>query len=205
MLQVRNLSKRYGNRLVLRGIDLDLGAGDCIGISGANGAGKSTLLKILAHRSAYDGGSVVYSERIRPFDVSWLGHEPGLYLDFSAQENLEFFARLSGNGDTANVEGILARVGLGRTGQKRLREFSRGMKQRAALGRLLVEKRWLWLLDEPTTGLDIHAKELLRDLVDEHREDGGSVMLVTHHRDVMEWLGASCRILKGGILQEVEA
>ncbi len=69
----------------------------------------------------------------------------------------------------------------------------------------LVENRWLWLLDEPTTGLDIHAKELLREVVDEHRENGGSVVLVTHHRDVMEWLGATCHILKGGILQEVEA
>ena len=205
MLQVRNLSKRYGNRLVLRNIHLDILRGVCLGISGANGAGKSTLLKILAHRSAYDGGSIVYSEQEAPrCDVSWLGHEPGLYLDFSARENLEFFAHLSGNGGTADVEGILTRVGLGRTGQKRVREFSRGMKQRAALGRLLVENRWLWLLDEPTTGLDIHAKELLRDVVDEHRENGGSVVLVTHHRDVMEWLGATCHILKGGILQEVD-
>lgn len=207
MLQVQNLSKRYGNRLVLREVSFDLKPGCSLGVRGANGAGKSTLLRILSGRMRPSKGAVVQDLGDRKAGqpgLSWVGHEPALYLDFSAQENLEFFQSIGGGegNSLCSLSEALSRVGLDRAANKRVRAFSRGMKQRLALARLLVEGRPLWLMDEPSTGLDAESRQVLYEVIALHRERGGAVVLVSHHEEVLQEACNQVLCLVKGRLQD---
>jgi len=202
MIRVEGLKKRYEHRLILRGIDFQLAAGEAIGIRGANGSGKSTLIQILAGRLRATGGSVTVEAPLGPGPMSWLGHQPGVYLDFTARENLEFFSKLAGtpHGFRWSVDAAMEEMGISGTGKKRVRAFSRGMKQRVALARLMVEGRSVWLLDEPGTGLDVVSRGLLGGLVAQHQERGGACILVSHHEDLLTDIPCRVLTLSKGVL-----
>ena len=202
MIHVEGLKKRYEHRLVLRGIDFQLAPGEVVGIRGANGSGKSTLIQIMAGRLRATGGTVTVEPPLGPGPMSWLGHQPGVYLDFTARENLEFFSKLTGtpHGHRWSVDGALDEMGLSGTGKKRVRAFSRGMKQRVALARLMVEGRSVWLLDEPGTGLDVVSRGLLAGLVAQHQEKGGACILVSHHEDLLMDIPSRVLTLSKGVL-----
>jgi len=189
-LAARGLAWAVGDRYVLLDLELALPAGRFVAISGGNGSGKTTLLHLLAGRIRPTGGAVLLDGAdLRDLEpgyvgrrIGWLGHKPGLYLDLSAHENVALFASVSGRPlSDADVTGLLDRVGLGRLDHHRpVRGFSRGMKQRAGLARVLATGADVWLLDEPTTGLDHEGREVLvrtlRDVVD----SGATVFAASH-------------------------
>ena len=204
MIRVEGLTKRYGHRLVLRGVEFELSPGESLGIRGANGSGKSTLIQILAGRLRPTAGVIQIGTPFNQGSVSWLGHQPGVYLDFSARENLAFFSQLelSAVGGRSAVDKALEEMGLGNTGNKRVRAFSRGMKQRVALARLLVEGRSLWLLDEPSTGLDVASRNLMSQLIKSHQERGGACLVVSHHEELLSGVTDRILTLHRGVLGE---
>jgi heme exporter protein A len=173
MIELHKLTKAFGSKVALRGIDLRVAEGESLVIFGPNGAGKTTLIRILANLSRPTGGRV----RIGGLDLATHGvgirrhlgvvsHAPLLYDSLTAEENLRFFARLYGLRDpAARIAELLQQVGLtGRRGDL-VRTYSRGMVQRLAIARALLHDPPILLLDEPDTGLDPQAAEMLHDLL----------------------------------------
>lgn len=187
VLEAHGVSRRYGRRWVLRHVDAAFQGGTVTAVTGANGAGKSTLLAVLCGASRPTEGEVrlsgldLHGDARRRQRIAVLSHQPWIYPELSALENLRFFARLHGRAaDDAHLRGILERVDLASTGTQRAGTFSRGMSQRLGLGRVLSQGADVWLLDEPTTGLDPAGRELLLRLVADARAAGTCIVWVTH-------------------------
>jgi heme exporter protein A len=173
MIELRKLTKAFGSKVALRGVDLRVAAGESLVIFGPNGAGKSTLIRILSSLSRPTSGTVriggydlaTHAEGIRRY-LGVVSHAPLLYDSLTAEENLRFFGRLY---SVANLEGrvgdMLSRVGLAHRRGDLVRTFSRGMVQRLAIARALLHEPQVLLLDEPDTGLDPQAAEMLHGLL----------------------------------------
>lgn len=204
-LQARGLTKRFGSRRALEGLDWSVRAGESWAIFGPNGAGKSTLLRIAAGALRPDGGRLTLDgldprrDAAARAGLGWIAHAAMLYDDLTALENLVFFARLHGvpQPRTRAME-LLARFELDHRAEDRVDTLSRGLRQRVALARALVHDPTLVLFDEPFSGLDPRASLLLRGVVGELRLRGRTLLIVTH--DVTEGLSLSDRwiTLRGG-------
>jgi heme ABC exporter ATP-binding subunit CcmA len=188
MVRLQGVTKRFAHVWALRGIDLEIRRGRCLGIFGANGAGKTTLLNILATLARPSSGQVTIAgydavreaDKIRPL-LGVLGHRTYLYGDLTASENLQFYGRLFGvpNAHQRSQE-WLHRVGLDPDSRQRVRTFSRGMQQRLAIARVLLHEPELLLLDEPYTGLDQNAVGRLQHLLDDLQAAERTIILSTH-------------------------
>jgi heme exporter protein A len=186
-LEVEELERRYGERAALSGVSFSLGEGQTLGLFGPNGAGKSTLLRVLATLLRPHAGRVRVLGADLPGEawrvrgrVGYMGHEPLLYRELSGRENLLFHARLH-RVDEARVPELIAAVGMQRRADDPVRELSRGMVQRLAAARALLHDPPLLLLDEPYSGLDPPARELLDPLIG--RTSGRTRVLVSHDLD----------------------
>ncbi len=201
MIQATGLTKIYGTRYALRGVNLKAERGEILGVFGPNGAGKSTLVRILAGQAKPTSGSVTIcghplsSEAARARACTGVvGHQTYLYDDLTAVENLRFFARMFGlRYNQQTLLERLARVGLRGREHEPVRHFSRGMQQRLALARATLHDPEVLILDEPYTGLDQQATILLDELVQDFSRGGGTVLLVTH--DVEHGLNIADRVL----------
>jgi heme exporter protein A len=170
-VQLESLTRNYGERAALAQVTLAVASGETLVVFGPNGAGKTTLLRVLATLLRPHGGSVsVLGERL-PEDawrvrgrIGLLGHEPLLYRELSARENLSFHARLHGV-QTERIEQLLELLELSRRAEEPLRSFSRGMVQRVAVARAVLHDPELLLLDEPSANLDPAAVELVEPLI----------------------------------------
>ena len=159
MIRVRDLTKRYGDKRILRGLDLELERDGFLLVTGANGSGKTTLLRILAGLAAPSGGSVEVA--VGREQLGFLAHEPLVYRELTALENLRLYARLYRVRDAERVGMLLERFGLWDARDERVAAFSRGMQQRLALCRVLLHEPSLLLLDEPYNALDVDGAALL--------------------------------------------
>jgi heme ABC exporter ATP-binding subunit CcmA len=160
MIAARKLSKHYGLKRVLEGLTFDLERGDFLVVTGPNGAGKTTLLRLCAGLAVPTGGSLeVEAERSR---IGFLGHEPLVYRELTALENLDLYGRLYRVPERRERIGmLLERFGLWDARRERSSALSRGQLQRLALCRALLHKPDLLILDEPFAGLDSDGAALL--------------------------------------------
>ena len=178
MIRGRDLEKRYGRKRVLRGLDVAVPSGGFALVTGANGSGKTTLLRMLAGLAVPTRGDlVVGADRSR---VGYLAHEPLVYRELTALENLDLFGRLYRVAERRERTGmLLERFGLWEARNERVSAYSRGMTQRLALCRALLHEPDLLVLDEPYTALDEQGAALLdRELVELH---GLRTMVVSTH------------------------
>ncbi len=182
-LEANDLVVVRGEQLVLDGVSLRLGDGGALLLRGPNGSGKSTLLRVLAGllrpvagRLAWDGADVFADVPGHARRLALLGHLDAVKPGLTCLENLRFQARVS-KGDVGRA---LERVALDGLAALPARLLSSGQKRRLAIARLLVARAGLWLMDEPTTGLDDSSVALLGALVAEHRSLGGAVVASTH-------------------------
>ena len=160
MISGRGLGRRFGERSVLSKVDLDVERGDFLLVTGPNGSGKTTLLRLLAGLLAPTAGTLeVAADRGR---IGFLGHEPLLYRELTALENLDLYGRLYRVPERRERTGmLLERFGLWEARGEQVSTFSRGMVQRLALCRTLLHDPDLLLLDEPFSALDAEGAELL--------------------------------------------
>ncbi|MFN9215014.1 MAG: heme ABC exporter ATP-binding protein CcmA [Gemmatimonadota bacterium] len=182
------VAQRFGHRWAIRGVSLDVSAGEVVAIVGHNGSGKSTLLRIVAtalrptRGSAHVLGLVVtrVAARLRE-RVALLTHDVALYGDLTAEENLRFAARMLGQRPSrVQLEAVLDQVGLRAVADERARTFSSGMQRRLSIARIFLRTPDVLLLDEPFNSLDADGVALVSDLVRQTRARGATVLLVAH-------------------------
>lgn len=203
MIEIANLTKRFGPQFALRDVSLTLGEGERVVLLGSNGAGKSTLMSLLATLSRPTSGEI----RVlgQPLTAGWhevrryiglVSHQSLLYPDLTARENLEFYARLYNIAQAeARIKTVLGWVELLPRALDRVRGYSRGMTQRLAIARALLHDPQILLLDEPYSGLDEMAAERLHTLLMRiHTEEPTRLTLMTTH-DLARGLAFASRVL----------
>ncbi|HXY80649.1 MAG TPA: ABC transporter ATP-binding protein [Gaiellaceae bacterium] len=160
MIRARSLGKRFGEKRVLRGVDLDVEAGGFALVTGANGSGKTTLLRICTGLMLPSDGELEL--KVGRGEIGYLAHEPLVYRELSALENLDLYGRLYRVRERRERIGmLLERFGLWDVRHERVASYSRGMAQRLALCRVLLHDPSLLVLDEPYAALDAAGAELL--------------------------------------------
>jgi heme exporter protein A len=188
-IEVRRLIKSFGHQTALRGVDLKVAEGEFLTLFGPNGAGKTTLIRCVSSLTRPSAGTVW----LRGQDLSksatslrrhigLISHNPLLYGDLTAEENLEFFARMYDLDNAgARIDAALQQVGLLARRRDPVRDYSRGMVQRLAIARAILHDPSIMLLDEPYTGLDLQAADMLRSVLQDLAASNRTVILTTHN------------------------
>jgi heme exporter protein A len=188
MIEVHRLVKRFGPKIVLRGLEFKVERGEFVALLGPNGAGKTTFLRILASLSRPTLGDVRIADFSLPAQASAVrqrlgvvSHQPLLYGDLSAEENLLFYGRLYGvRSLDPRITSILDLVGLANRRRDLVRTFSRGMAQRLSIGRSVLHDPEVLLMDEPYTGLDQDACDMLDGVLRQVTSRGRTVVMTSH-------------------------
>lgn len=188
-LDAMQLAMSRDERRLFANLNFSLQSGQMLVIEGANGSGKTTLLRILSGLLQADAGEVhwngvnIWRERaIYQSAMSYLGHHNGLKLELTALENLRFAHALCDAPSQVDYAQCFDHVGLRGYEHTLVQALSAGQRRRLALARLLISGSPLWLMDEPLTALDARGVELVENLLAQHCEHGGMVVLSTHHR-----------------------
>jgi len=212
MLQAINISKWFGYKHVLKEINLVVNPGDSIAIFGPNGSGKTTLIEILSSLIKPSSGKLIiagidslkYPYKVRPL-IGYLGHEPMFYVDLTPYENLMFFAKMYGIKQAEKqIEELLKLIGLTHLAHESINLFSHGMIKRLMLARALVNQPKILLMDEPFTGLDPSAIQIILDIIKSEKKKGTCIVLTTHNRELGKQVSTELRLLLGGKLKEIE-
>jgi heme exporter protein A len=213
MIEVRGLTKAFGLRPVLRGVDLSVGPGEFVALFGPNGAGKTTLLRILATltrptsgRALIAGYDIARQPAAARAVLGLVSHQPLLYGDLTAEQNLHFFGRMYGldrSTRQARTSDLLERVGLAARARDPLRTFSHGMQQRLAIARAVLHDPPVLLLDEPYAGLDQDAALMLDGVLRDVATRGRAVLMTTHSLSRGLAMADRVAILSRGVVAHV--
>jgi heme exporter protein A len=208
MIEVKKLVKRFGLKTILRGLDFSVQPGEFVALLGPNGAGKTTFLRILATLSRASLGEVKIAGHRLPNEAAQVraklgvvSHLPLLYPDLTAEENLLFYARMYDVPDyELRITEVLQMVGLEHRRKDLIRTFSRGMQQRLAIGRAVIHDPEVMLFDEPYTGLDQDASEMLDEVLRSVAAEGRTVVMTSHDLARAEDLATRFDILSRGVI-----
>jgi heme ABC exporter ATP-binding subunit CcmA len=198
-IRAEGLLQRFGAVVAVGPVDLELRAGERLAVLGGNGAGKTTLLRLLATAARPARGRLELlgldagrqRERLRA-RLGYVGHQLGVYPALTAMENLEFFATLHGLG-RADAAAAVELVGLASLAGRRVEQLSRGQQQRLALGRAVLHRPELLVLDEPDASLDSEGRSLLGQLF-----DGRTVVMATHDSALARQVCDRALLLRAG-------
>ncbi len=204
MIRTEGLGRRFGEKVAVEGLDLEVREGEALALLGPNGAGKTTTVRMLScilsptSGTAWVGGHSITAEpeAVRRA-VGVLTESPGLYRRLSARRNLEFFGELYGVRDVKDrVEKYLRFFGLWERRNDPVGTLSKGMRQKLALARALLHEPKVLLLDEPTAGLDPESAKAVRDFIRELKAEGRTVLLCTHNLPEAEGLADRIALLR---------
>ena len=205
-LSVHNLACARGERLLFKAMNFSVGAGELLLVQGGNGQGKTSLLRLLTGLARPEEGEIRWrGESIRRnrdlfhAEMIYLGHANGVKDDLNPVENLRFAEGLQGRAfEQERAIGILKQLGLSLCLDLPCRVLSFGQRRRVALSAMLLADVKLWILDEPLTGLDVHAVALMEGLIRDHLAGGGLVVATTHQALNLEGVKVQ-RLLVGNV------
>lgn len=187
-LKGENVHLWRGDHHVLRGVQFEVGGGECLQLTGANGAGKTSLLRTICGLAYPEEGRISWCgedvrKNLQAFhaQLAYLGHEPPLKAELTARENLRYWVGVRHRISSQALHRALEQVGAGQWADRPVRTLSAGQRRRAALAGLLLMRVPLWLLDEPTTHLDSAGQQLVGCLIEEHLRGGGVALAAVHH------------------------
>jgi heme exporter protein A len=200
-LESHDIRKTFGHFNALGGVTLKISRGESVALFGRNGAGKTTFMKVAATlmrathgKLAIEGVDIHEQAEKARRHIGFLSHNTYLYRDLNPVENLRFFSRLYAIPEAEDrIEHLLDRVGLSRRKSDPVRSFSRGLHQRLGIARVMLHDPSLILLDEPYTGLDANAVDVLNQILDEAAAAGKTLVLTTH--DFEQGVRAASRVV----------
>jgi ABC-2 type transport system ATP-binding protein len=205
VLEVRDLTKRYGDVVALDGVGLSVGRGHLVGFLGPNGAGKTTTMRAILGLVGLDAGTVTWDgqpiDRAMRNRIGYMPAERGMYPKMRVREQVVYFAQLAGLGKadaTRAADHWLERVGLAERADAEVQDLSSGNQQRVQLALALVNDPELLLLDEPFSGLDPVAVEVLKEVLLEQVAGGAALLFSSHQLDLVEDVSRDVVIIDGG-------
>ena len=212
MYQINNLTFKYPKSAenTIKGISFEIKEGEIFGLLGPSGVGKSTTQKILTKLLANYEGEILYKgEDLKSYGKSYyeeigVGFEmPVHFSKLTAAENINFFKKLYKS--TIDTDELLKRVGLYEDRHKRVSEFSKGMKIRLNFVRAMLNNSKMLFLDEPTNGLDPHNARIIKEIIKEYRQEGGTVLLTTHLMNDVDELCDRVAFMANGEIVEMDS
>ena len=211
ILEIKKISKEYGDMIAVNDIDLEINKGEIFGILGPNGAGKSTLIGMICGLIKRTSGEIIYEEKetkIRKFkeNIGIVPQDFALYWDLTAEENIEFFCSLygfRGKDLKTRVNNVLDFVGLTDVRNKKASEFSGGMKRRLNIGCAIAHSPKLIIMDEPTVGIDPQSRNHILKSVLKLRDEGATVIYTSHYMQEVDDICDRIAIVdKGNVIAE---
>lgn len=211
VLEVNNLSKNFGNKIILNDVNFDVKSGEIVGILGENGAGKTTLMRIISTLLKPDKGNLEIDgyrngendNEIRKRIGILFGNDTGLYNELTGKENIEYFARLNGMSkydSGRSTEVLTQKLDCSSFVNKKVGKMSRGMKQKIAFTRALIHNPSLVILDEPEAGLDFVAAKTVFDFMKECRAENKAVLFSSHSMENIKMCSDRIVVLKNGTI-----
>lgn len=208
MIQIKQLTKRFGEIHALRGVDLEVGQGELFGLLGPNGAGKTTLINILCTYLRADEGEITI-DGLRPgrddlalrHKIGVVPQEIALYDDLTARENLMFWGRLHGMGGSKlkqRTSRLLEITGLQDRGDDQLKKYSGGMKRRINIAAGIMHEPGIIFFDEPTVGVDPQSRVFIFEMIEELHRQGATIIYTTHYMEEAERLCTRIGIIDNG-------
>lgn len=203
MIEFANLTKRYGKFAAVDNLTLSVKPQEAVALWGVNGAGKTTAIKCLLGLLRFDGQITVGGCDVRRQGraarqlIGYVPQELAFYKEMTTVDMAQFYARLKG-APAARIAPVLAQVGLGEQGGKRVGALSGGMKQRLALALALLSDPPVLLLDEPTSNLDAETRAEFLQLLAKLRHEGKTLLFTSHHLEEVEQLADQVLILRDG-------
>jgi ABC-2 type transport system ATP-binding protein len=205
MLRCTGITKRFGDRCALAGVDLDIGEHEVVGFAGRNGAGKTTMMRVIMGLLEPDEGVLSWNgQRLRADDRQQIGYMPeerGLYPKMRCIDQLAYFAQLAGvskRSARSHAEALLGSLGLAERSNEPVEKLSLGNQQRVQLAAALVGEPKLLILDEPFSGLDPLGVDALTDLLAQRTEHGIGMLFSSHQLELMERLADRVVIIEEG-------
>jgi len=209
VIAVAHLTRAFGERTAVHDVTFDVGRGEIVALLGPNGAGKTTTMRMLAGLIEPTSGAVTIDGvaltratgtalRAR---IGFLTEAPGLWDRLTVRENLDVYARLYGLGDRARaIDRALEQFQIADRASARAAELSKGMRQKVAIARALLHQPDVLLLDEPTSGLDPEISRGVRQLLEDRRAAGCSILVSTHNLDEAERLADRVAVLQSRLI-----
>jgi len=193
-LEVLNLSKNYGNFKALKGISFKAEEGECIGLLGSNGAGKSTTIKIITGQLKPNSGEArvlgmnptTDPKKVHPM-IGYIPDSQTVYDDITVEQNIDVFRQLNAQKSIRTKE-IIEELDLTHKIKTKVKDLSKGLRQRVLIARALIHKPKVILLDEPTTGLDPSSAESIYKILEKLKNQGSTILLTTHLMNDVERL-----------------
>lgn len=210
ILKATNITKTYGNKTVLKNVNMTISKGDIYGFIGKNGAGKTTFMRVILSLTPKDSGEVIYYNNKSINDIGLkvgsLIETPGLYKNATAYENLKRFSILYGADETKITE-ILNIVGLDNNDKRKVKDFSLGMRQRLGIAIALLGEPELLILDEPINGLDPEGIKEIRDIIVKLNKEKHITFLISSHLlDELSKIATKYGIIDNGeLIEEISA
>lgn len=210
MLEIKNLTKMYGEKIGIKNLNLHIKPGEIYGFIGHNGAGKTTTLKACAGIHKFDKGEIIIngnSIEKNPIeckaDFAYIPDNPDLYDYMTGIQFINFVCdvfKVSAQDRTKKIHDLATTFEIEKDLSTPISEYSHGMKQKVALISAWVHNPKLIMMDEPFVGLDPSASFKLKEMMNKHCEDGGAIFFSTHVLEVAEKLCTKIAIVKGGLL-----
>lgn len=203
MVKIRNLKKSFKGFPVLRGLNMDINAGDVYGFLGRNGCGKTTTMNIICGVLEKDSGEITLGGG-NPVTIGYLPESPSIFPYMTAREYLEYIAACAEyDGDIAKrASEVLEIVGLREAADRRTKGFSRGMTQRLGMGAAIIKSPELLIFDEPTSALDPQGRSEVIAIIDRLKGMGSTIVLSTHILSDVERVANRIGIVNGGVIAE---
>ena len=204
LIKIRNVSKKYGEQTVLYDITLDIPSGSCTGFVGNNGSGKTVLFKCICGFVKPTNGYIEVREKRIGRDSDFIEdtgiiiENPGFLGNLTGYRNLELLSSINNKIDRTRILSMLEQVGLDDAMNKKVRNYSLGMRQRLGIAQAIMEKPSILILDEPFNGLDREGLTAMRELVRSMNEEGTTVLISSHNSSDIELLCDRVIELDGG-------
>ena len=210
MIQIENVTKKFGEAVVLDEINMELQPGNIYGLVGRNGSGKTMLMKCICgfvlptSGTIHVNGKIVGKEIDIPDDIGIINENPGFLPNYSGFKNLQLLAMIRNKIGKAEIKEAIRRVGLDPESKKHVGKYSLGMRQRLGLAQALMEDPSILLLDEPMNGLDNEGVEEIRKLILDLKQNGKLIIIASHTREDINLLCDEVFYMDHGKIIQIE-